>query len=332
MGPAMTRLLEQWEPLNLFFTEERQKKKDKGQKVVGDILSRLYDFFRRRTPRLYVAFYAGMLRLFEVSNAYLQSDSARLHTIKRELWKLHRTLASSILKPAALNQGHPWDANLQNVNIKAPKQRFIGQDAQERLDAGVEPFEKTEFFENVTLFYKTSLKYIRDNLDPRKQELWMHGEVADIHLTKEKPFSSLTHFTNRFPCLLPEGVTMDQLQLEFQDFNCDGELPPANWDQLEPEECWKRLATLKDHKGCLRFKHLASVMLGILLIPVANAGCERVFSLVRKTRTDFRANMSASTLEALLIIKCHMSGTDCHSVPLSVELLRKCKRSTSSSD
>lgn len=153
MGPALQRLLEQWEPLHLFFTEERQKKKDKG-----NILSRLYDFFRRRTPRLYVAFYAGMLKIFENTNGYLQSDSARLHTIKRELGKLYRTLASSILKPAALNQGHPWDANLQDANIKAPEQRFIGQDAQERLDDGVDSSEKTEFFKNVTVFYRTALK------------------------------------------------------------------------------------------------------------------------------------------------------------------------------
>lgn len=126
---------------------------------------------------------------------------------------------------------------------------------------------------------------MKDNLDPRKQDLGMHGEIADLHLMKEKAFTSVTHFIKRFPCLLPEGVTTDQVQLEFQEFLSDGDLPPANWDEqdLELEECWKKLATLKDHKGCLLFRNLASVMLGILLIPVANAGCERIFSLVRKT-------------------------------------------------
>lgn len=39
--------------------------------------------------------------------------------------------------------------------------------------------------------------------------------------------------------------------------------------------------------------------------------------------------MSANTLEALLIIKTCMSDSACHSVPLSRELLKKCKSASS---
>ena len=44
-------------------------------------------------------------------------------------------------------------------------------------------------------------------------------------------------------------------------------------------------------------------MLGILAIPHSSSHCERIFSTVRKNRTDQRASLSDDTLKALLILK-----------------------------
>ena len=44
-------------------------------------------------------------------------------------------------------------------------------------------------------------------------------------------------------------------------------------------------------------------MLGILTIPHSSAHCERIFSCVRKNRTEQRSCLGDDTLEALLVIK-----------------------------
>lgn len=49
-------------------------------------------------------------------------------------------------------------------------------------------------------------------------------------------------------------------------------------------------------------KELSHVMLGIQSIPHSSSHCERVFSCVRKNRTDQRACLSDDTL-ALLLLK-----------------------------
>ncbi|KAL8570691.1 hypothetical protein ACOMHN_039126 [Nucella lapillus] len=225
-----------------------------------------------------------------------------------------------------MNQGHIMNIDITAAyNIKKPEGLFIGRGARDHIEAGVDTAEKEAFFKNVVTFYRTACSYITKNLDTRKAVLWSHGEVSDPFKTKTKEFDDVAYFFRRFPCLLPEGVTADTVELEFNDFASDGEIPTASDKQPDAEECWQLLATLKDHKGCLRFRNLVQVMLGILLIPVSSASCERVFSIVTKTRTDFRPNLSSKTLESLLVVK---TKTDvCHKTPLSKELLQKCKRS-----
>ena len=51
------------------------------------------------------------------------------------------------------------------------------------------------------------------------------------------------------------------------------------------------------------FPNVAKVMLGILTIPHSNAGCKRIFSCVRKNRTDQRASLLAKTMDSLMVMK-----------------------------
>ena len=55
---------------------------------------------------------------------------------------------------------------------------------------------------------------------------------------------------------------------------------------------------------------LANLMLGILVIPHSNADSERIFSQVRKNRTETRPNLSVSTLSSLMVLKTYMTSMD----------------------
>jgi hypothetical protein len=52
-----------------------------------------------------------------------------------------------------------------------------------------------------------------------------------------------------------------------------------------------------------------NLMLGILVIPHSNADSERIFSQVRKNRTEIRPNLSVSTLSSLMVLKTYMTST-----------------------
>ena len=60
---------------------------------------------------------------------------------------------------------------------------------------------------------------------------------------------------------------------------------------------------MKDYIGKHRFDILFKVIKLVLVLPHSNASEERVFSIVRKNKTTFRASMGFNTLGSILTVK-----------------------------
>ena len=58
--------------------------------------------------------------------------------------------------------------------------------------------------------------------------------------------------------------------------------------------------------GSLKYCHLATLALNLLTIPASNADSERVFSLVRRIKTEFRSSLATETVSSL--ITCHFNN------------------------
>ena len=131
---------------------------------------------------------------------------------------------------------------------------------------------------------------------------------------------------DRFPAL---NADSDAVQLEFQVES----LPDSVLSCERADVNWHLIRQLRHDDGKPQFGKLAAVIMGILVIPHSNASSERVFSCVRKNRTEFRPNLSESTLEYLLVEKTSMfaSGDVCYKQKYSKQLLRKPKSATYSS-
>lgn len=77
----------------------------------------------------------------------------------------------------------------------------------------------------------------------------------------------------------------------------------------------------------MKFGSGSKVMLQLLAIPHSNAECERIFSMVKKTRTEFRSSLSNKTLGDLLMVKSHQTGR-CFEQVYSDNFLRLAKSAT----
>ena len=88
------------------------------------------------------------------------------------------------------------------------------------------------------------------------------------------------------------------------------------------DHSWVEITKIQDSVGTFLFAKLSKLMLGLLTIPHSNA-CERIFSCVRKNKTDQRASLSADTWDALLVLK--MKSGDINSRKYSTEELNQIK-------
>ena len=80
-----------------------------------------------------------------------------------------------------------------------------------------------------------------------------------------------------------------------------------------------------------KFPDLAAIALTVLTVPHSNAAEERVFSVIRKNKNEFRARLKLSgSLNSIMRIKMAIpeSLIECHEWKPSKELLTKCKKAT----
>ena len=82
--------------------------------------------------------------------------------------------------------------------------------------------------------------------------------------------------------------------------------------------------------GFLRSKvpHLAKIALSALVIPHSNAAEERVFSMLRKNKTEFRSRLDMKgSLNSIMRIKMSLPEAlvPCHTWNPPEKLLKKCK-------
>ena len=116
----------------------------------------------------------------------------------------------------------------------------------------------------------------------------------------------------------------------------DSEIPINIWEDsnISPRDAskkkWYRMDMIWDH---LRetFPLLSEFALTVLTVPHSNTTQERVFSMVRKNKTEFRSNLDMNiALNSILQIKMTIPESLCpcfHWKP-SKDLLRESKKST----
>lgn len=136
-------------------------------------------------------------------------------------------------------------------------------------------------------------------------------------------FSSIRHFLDLFPAMLPRQSD------EFATLQAH-KLPSDILNKPRCDVQWAEVGNIRGVDGTLRFQRVSVVMLEILSIPHSNAECERIFSTVNKTRTEFRSSVTDTSLESLLMVKGHQSGT-CFEQNYTEKFLEQAKSATAKS-
>lgn len=172
-------------------------------------------------------------------------------------------------------------------------------------------------------------------LNQSRGDLLQRIQVADTTRAADHSWKDLEFFFKQFPSLIlqkdKESVAdaTDQLQQQWMEFQ-QYIIPAAICEEEREDVKWAKLSGEKGLGGGFLFDRLAHFMLGLLSVPHSNAACERLFSQVRKNKTDFRGSMSTDTINALMVAKGNMHGP-CYSHKFSQTFLQKAKSSTAQS-
>ncbi|KAH8026304.1 hypothetical protein HPB51_019454 [Rhipicephalus microplus] len=249
----------------------------------------------------------------ETVNCWLQVQAPLIHKLQPILLNLLEDILSRFVRPALLKQHNDIcliDYHSRNVQ-KDDQDLVIGHQAKCVVEK-LKPSDKKEFFEAVGRYMVAACDYMRPEFAFRNEAL-INARVVDIEAMDNMSFKNALFFVERFPALLPqnERETRDQAinALEMESVKMQSfKIPTSVLEEERADVQWRKISPLKGEDGLMKFSRLAQVMLGILSVPHSNSECERQFSIVRKTRTEFRAPMSDKTLGQLLKAKCYGRG------------------------
>lgn len=294
---------------------------------------RLFMFLSSELNKAFCLFLSNIVPAFETPNVLLQSSEPQIHALRSLLFSMLQNLMSKFVKAAVVKSAssilvvdyHSSDNQKNDIDL------VIGT-ATTKVVATLKQEDKLIFFDSVRKYYSASCDYIVHKF-PLKDEVLIHAEVANISTICNASFSSVKFFIERFPVIFADteqnlDEELDVLQSQFCNFQLESELPQdiSAEDRLDVK--WSLVGEIKAADGTLKYDKLSRVMLSILTIPHSNAACERVFSQVTKTHTQFRSALSEETLERLLTVKSTKKG-NCFEQKFDTSFLKAAKSAMS---
>lgn len=169
---------------------------------------------------------------------------------------------------------------------------------------------------------------------PLDDDLLEHARVANVKERRERNFDSIMYFLELFPSLRRSPAEVDALNIQFNRYQItplhnDIKLD-ADGKDLRIDTIWSNLGDIQDCDGTSPFKELSVVMLVILSLFHANSDCERIFSMVRKTKSELKGRLELGSLNALLVQKVYQRATnvDCFNYEPTKDTLKACKGAT----
>lgn len=299
----------------------------KNHKEVLSREERLFLFLSSDLNKAFAQFLLHTLPLFEEPNVTLQSNSPKIHVLRKILCETLKNILARFVVPTAVKSVSLLNVKYhQMVNQKIDSDLVIGQCATKIVET-LSPSDKVVFYSSVRKYFTTVCDYMLHKF-PLNNEILIKSEVADVDNFEKASFSDVKYFVEKFPALIKIfgydnfDSLVDILQTQFCSLQLE-DLPDDIKNEKRIDVKWGRINRYTNKK----YEVLCKVMLSILTIPHSNAECERIFSFVTKTHTKFRSSLSNETIENLLIIKSQMK-TPCFQQNFDASFLRRAKAST----
>ena len=342
---CMERILKKLPSLKAYFQSED---------FHDDRFKRLNCWFTNPLLEPSLLFNTAAITIFNSFNCLLQRGEPTIHILKASMEHLGRKIAQRIIKPAVL-QGissiTELDLGDESIFIDA-RSMFLGGTTKFTLNrlrnnGSISENDYMKLHRGAFHYFKDALNYILEKF-PISNEVICNSSWIDVEKRLQARWENVEFFLEKFASVsFMDTIKHDKLFEEFVDFQSlsDDDIGQTAWTEAkvidgEDEEgntllhyrvdvLWYHITQMKVPETSLRrFKYLPLLAEIVLVIPHSNAGQERLFSVVRKNKTDSRSPLKLDgSLSSILAMKCHNpeAVTPCYKWSPNDVLLQKSK-------
>ncbi|KAL2104301.1 hypothetical protein ACEWY4_001169 [Coilia grayii] len=195
---------------------ERTKKEEKGDLTKPE---KVNQFLTNPMSKVYTLFLQRAIPIFDIGNKMLQKEEPCIHILLPTLELQLQKILLLICKPEAviiiMNEICTGIKPAITREMQLPDEELsIGYDTSTFIQSQGN-LELRPFYRDVRKFFLTAAYYMISKF-PFGDVLLNHAVVADIEKRRSVKFLSLKFFISHFPSILPEKVTVDQVEDEFR--------------------------------------------------------------------------------------------------------------------
>lgn len=320
---SLKRTLEMWEPLLSYFTSHPDVEK------TGKVRS-IYGYLSDPSVKLWMLFLQNTLVIFDKFNESFQtSRAATIHRLHSEGERLLQKVLTFFVKPSIIRASSGDLTGFQYSNPSnqlANKDIFIGDETTAFYINLTENEGVTvnNFYVQVKSFYVSFLDKLRAKFD------FGSGIFKALRLLCPTESQKIELDTFDFICdSIAIQFDKSEVKLEFREFAVDSIVSSSisSWNK-GTVDFWLMVKALKTPMGETKYQHLSELVLQLLSIPTSNADCERVFSLVRRIKTDSRSSLLPETISSLIGIHFNSPFQCCEQTDYSASCLEQAKSCT----
>lgn len=124
-----------------------------------------------------------------------------------------------------------------------------------------------------------------------------------------KDFSSLAITVSQYPNLVQE-TDLQKLDSEYRELKLDKAVSDllesggsSNSTPMNTESFWGHIARMTNADGSKKYTQLVDFAKAMMILPMSNTACERIFSQVNNIKTDQRNRFKNEHVSAILHVK-----------------------------
>jgi hypothetical protein len=316
-GQVISRILQQWDALILFFETEATTDKVDG---AGD----LHKFMLAAGTKHILLFVNYVIAKVDKMNVEFQSEYFRIHKVFDSVSDEYRNLMAMFIKHEVMQECELADIDPLNGNLHKKLEKIdVGGRCENFLRQKSLGDNEMQFRRDALSFLSDLCAQIRQRFPLTSDSVLAHMRVIDVKtaLMHEKRMESIIPLASFFPKLVSE-IELDNLQDQWKSLAVSKQ-SLGEMVKLEPAIFWFNLRLIKDGNDHSKFGLLSSFMCEIMALPISSACVERIFSQINMIKTTQTNKLHAATVSNRLLAKqaIKRQGVVCHSWNPSISLL-----------
>ena len=317
---AIKRVLEQWRPLTLYFTNVLLEEN------LHSIIN-ILDVLKDPSMKLYFTFLNYILPKFNKYNLIFQQNVPTIQILYEESLNLYQELLLCYMKREYITgKTKLFEINPEDAKQYLPlNQIYLGAEIHcllQRTEYVQDPNMIKNFMSNCRNFLVVSCQQIKKRLPLASKNIEMCKifKVKNFLNTNSRTsFPTLSDFIAEFPRL--NILNIQDIDDEWR--NVDRiDIPENIKGMTNAEFFFISISKLKDNLEHFCFSNISNLALKVLSLPTSNVEVERLFSKVNLCKTKSRNKMNVETLTSLIITSELVGETGCMNFKPSNELVK----------